>query len=289
MNKIVIAIGLVCLIFLVITANGCVNRLSNPAPGCNQIPGIVGGCFSKFAIINAKTEPYIPCLKFSGNNCNDPSLYITSSCEESVYINGEKIFPERCFINNHNYWIIKNNGKYEIISQNELSKEYLFNLPKAEFLHVFKDSCVKENKKMFFDIYISDKKYNISFDSDRYIEYGPEYGDYALDTLEESPNNCLDYTLYNFYNANCKIMEISTSCKENIKLMDQIIEPNKNCKINNSYLLLDTGDYGLYHKGVKYYQGKQIPPPENTDFFVDGKIDGKKFKISFTVTKKLCD
>ena len=66
----------------------------NFAPGCNQIPGIAGGCFSKFVIIDEKTEPHISCLKFSKNNCNWPELSISSSCKEPVYINGTKILAE---------------------------------------------------------------------------------------------------------------------------------------------------------------------------------------------------
>lgn len=278
MNKIAIAIGL---IFLVIAVSGCVNHLSNPAPR--------GGCFSKFAIINAKTEPHIPCLKFSGNNCNDLSLYVTSFCEEPVYINGTEIPYEECNIIGGSYWITRNNGAYEIIPESELSSLYLFNLPKEEFLSKFGDSCIKEYEKIPFEIKLGEKKYSIQFSGNEYTKHGPEYKGVTTHTVIGSPGNCLDYTLRNFYNANCKLMQISTRCEESIELINQVIEPDKNCKINNSYLLLDTGDSNLFYKGVKYYQGKQIPPPENTDFFVDGEIGGKKFKISFTVTKKLRD
>ena len=290
MNKIIKVVSLICLIFLVITISGCVNHFSNlsPAPGCNQMPGVAGGCFSKFAIINEKIEPPIPCLKFSSNNCNSPYLSVNSSCEELIYINGIKIPREECKVRGGSYWIMRNNGKYEIISQSELLPIDLFSLPKEKFLSKYEESCIKEYEKIPLDLKLGKKEYDVQFNGDEYTKYGSGFKGVTSHTVVGSPGNCLSYTLRNFYSANCKIMEISTSCGENIELLNQIIEPDKYCKINDSYTLIDTENIPFY-KGKQVYEGEQIPPLENKDFVVDGKIGNKEFKISFTVTKKLCD
>jgi len=279
MNKITSAISLICLIFIVIIG-GCVNYLSNPAPGCNQIPGIIGGCFSKFAIVNAKTEPHIPCLKFSKNNCNWPYLSVSSSCEEPVYINGTKIPHEECSITEESYWIIKNNGEYEIFPESELSFRELLNLSADELLSKFGEPCIQKDEKIPLEIKVGNQKYNIQFNGDDITRYNPDKTRYSRNTVG-SVGNCMKYKLYDFHKSNCKMMQISTKCEKNIELLNERIEPNTKCRINNSYLILDSDNPS--------YQGKQIPPSENTDFFVDGKIGNKEFKISFTVTKKLCD
>ncbi len=286
MNKIInLANGVIVIIivFVVIGFAGLFLIKSNPAPGCNQIPGISGGCFSKFVIINEKIEPKISCLKFSSNNCNWPYLSIASSCKKPVYINGVKIPREECTTLRETYWIMKNNGKYEIVSRSELD---LFSLSKEEFLSKSKESCIEEYEKISFDLKLGDKEYNIQFNGDEYANHGPSFMGSTSHNVVGSPGNCLNYSLRNYYNTSCRIMELSTNCEENIELMDQVIKPNKNCKIINSYMLLDTEDKTLYYKGKQYYQGEQIPPLSNKEFFVDGIIGEKEFKISFTVTKK---
>jgi len=255
----------------------------NSAPGCNQIPGIVGGCFSRFVITNVKTEPQISCLKFSKNNCNWPELSVSSFCEEPVYINGTKIPSEECSITEQSYWIIKNNGEYEIFPESELSSRDLINLSADELLSKFGESCIQKDEKVPVEIKIGNEKYSIQFNGDDVTEYGPDSKMIHSYNAVGSVGNCLKYTLHGFHKANCKMMQISTKCGGNIELLNEKIEPNKKCRINNSYLILDTGGDN------SSYQGEKIPPIEDKDFFVDGKIGDKKFNILFTVTKNQCD
>ena len=286
MNKITSTVGLICLIFIVIVISGCVNRLFNSAPGCNQFPGIIGGCFSRFVITNVKTEPHISCLKFSKNNCNWPSLSVSNFCEKPVYINGTKIkIPyEECSITEKSYWILRNNGEYEIFPESELpSLPDLINLSADEFLSEFGESCIQKDEKIPIEIKIGNEKYNIQFDGDDITERYPDSRMVHSCNTTGSVGNCLKYIRHGFHKSNCKMMQISTKCGENIELLNERIEPNKKCKIINSYLILDTGGDN------SFYQGEKIPPLEDTDFFVDGKIGDKKFNISFTVTKNQCD
>jgi len=255
----------------------------NFAPGCNQIPGIAGGCFSKFVIIDEKTEPHISCLKFSKNNCNWPELSISSSCKEPVYINGTKIPHEECSITEESYWILRNNGEYEILPESKLSSRDLINLSADELLSKFGESCIQKNEKVPVEIKIGNEKYSIQFNGDYVAGYGSDSRIIHSYDVVGSVGSCLKYILHGFPRSNCKMMQISTKCGKNIELLNKRIEPNKKCRINNSYLILDTrGD-------SSYYQGEKIPPLKNKKFFVEGMIGEKKFKISFTVTKKLCD
>lgn len=61
------------------------------APGCNQQPGIMGGCFSTFIIKDVKLEPNISCIHISENSCNSPTIEIFNYCNESIFIINQTI------------------------------------------------------------------------------------------------------------------------------------------------------------------------------------------------------
>ena len=71
------------------------------APGCRyfSLPFAIGGCFSKFAIIDKKVEPHIDCIELDVNNCSSPSITLRNRCSEDIFLEGDKIPSkvERCY------------------------------------------------------------------------------------------------------------------------------------------------------------------------------------------------
>ncbi len=145
-DAIILAALLTILISLYIIFVGF--KTDSPAPGCVKYwPGIfrfAGGCNAKYTIADIKIEPSISCLNFDLNNCNIPTLQLQNSCNESVYINENKI--------SRTYWLVAN-----------MPSELLNTGPGGNMAFVGFMQSPGEDKHYTLNGVVGDKKFAIRF------------------------------------------------------------------------------------------------------------------------------
>ncbi len=236
-------------VFLLVFLSGCIIK-NSPAPGCIKYWPVrpIGGCFSRFAIINTRIEPPIDCIKLEINNCNPPlKIRLINNCKEDVYVQGEKIpyEVESCYIPLQIYYLAKDLQGNVVLTESRVCLKRNENVSVTGFVgeEQFKVSCVLEDGK------IKNKESHIS---SKYQK--------CLRTI------CIG--------GSCPTFRIEFNCNESIKIGNQIIGPKP--------IRCDK------YPGSRIIALHEVAPSRDKNYTISGYIGEKNFTIFYTLTKQLC-